>query len=117
VPDSTQSIKEDFVTPATATELALTQIFAEVLHMKRVGATADHLRLGADSIQLFQITARANRSGMKITAKQLLQHRNAAALGALIDTSAESTPATSAVALPSLGEFKRSRRSGQTARN
>ncbi len=117
VPDSAERIEEEFVMPATATERALTQIFAEVLHMERVGATADLLQLGADSIQLFQITARANRSGLKITAKQLLQQRNAAALAALIDSGAEAAAASAPAALPTLGQFKRSRRAGATGRN
>jgi hypothetical protein len=71
------------------------------------------LKLGADSIQLFQITARANRSGLKVTAKQLLQHRNAAALGALIDSGPE-TPASAP--LPSLAQFQRNRQTGASSR-
>jgi hypothetical protein len=69
--------------------------------------------MGADSIQLFQITARANRAGIKITARQLLQHRNAAALGALADLGGEASTVVEAnSSLPSLGQFKRSRRAG-----
>jgi aryl carrier-like protein len=102
------------VAPTTPTEVALTAIFGEVLNLERVGATADLLKLGADSIQLFQITARANRAGIKITARQLLQHRNAAALGALADSGGgeESAATTANPALPSLGQFKRNRRTG-----
>ena len=110
-PDPAQIVKEDFVAPSTDTEVALTKIFAEVLSMERVGVTADLLKLGADSIQLFQITARANRANIKITAKQLLQHRNAAALAALVNSGAADVAAASAnAALPSLSQFKRSRK-------
>jgi amino acid adenylation domain-containing protein len=113
VPDATQTAKQEFVAPSTPTEVALTTIFGEVLNLERVGATADLLKLGADSIQLFQITARANRAGIKITARQLLQHRNAAALGALADSGGgEAAAATGNSALPSLGQFKRNRRTG-----
>jgi amino acid adenylation domain-containing protein len=115
VPDAGQTAKEEFVAPTTPTELALTKIFSEVLNVERVGVTADLLRLGADSIQLFQITARANRAGIRITAKQLLQHRNAGALAAAADAGGveDSTAATAANrALPSLGQFKRNRRTG-----
>ena len=113
VPDATQTAKQEFVAPSTPTEVALTTIFGEVLNLERVGATADLLKLGADSIQLFQITARANRAGIKITARQLLQHRNAAALGALADSGGgEAAAATANAALPSLGQFKRNRRTG-----
>jgi aryl carrier-like protein len=109
-PDTTPLAAEEFVAPSTATEVALTKIFEEVLNLAQVGANADLLKLGADSIQLFQITARANRAGIRITAKQLLQHRNAAALGAIADASDESSDAVTHAILPSLGQFKRSRR-------
>jgi aryl carrier-like protein len=113
VPDAMLITKEEFVEPTTPTELALTKIFGEVLNLERVGATSDLLKLGADSIQLFQITARANRAGLKITARQLLQHRNAAALAAVADLGGESySVAEAKSSLPSLGQFKRSRRAG-----
>jgi amino acid adenylation domain-containing protein len=111
-PDATQTAKEEYVAPTTPTELALTRIFGEVLNLEQVGATADLLKLGADSIQLFQITARANRAGFKITAKQLLQHRNAAALGAIADSGDETSQTGTHAILPSLGQFKRNRRAG-----
>jgi amino acid adenylation domain-containing protein len=111
-PDATQTAKEEYVAPTTATEVALTKIFGEVLNLEQVGATADLLKLGADSIQLFQITARANRAGLKMTAKQLLQHRNAAALGAIADSGEETSQTGTHAILPSLGQFKRNRRAG-----
>jgi len=112
-PDSTQMEAVEFVAPTTATEVALTKIFEEVLNLERVGVTADLLKLGADSIQLFQITARANRGGIKITAKQLLQYRNARALAAVADSSAgEAVPGDLGATLPTLGQFKRNRRTG-----
>jgi aryl carrier-like protein len=112
VPDATQTAKEEFVAPTSPTEVALTRIFGEVLTLERVGVTADLLKLGADSIQLFQITARANRAGIKITARQLLQHRNAAALAAVADLGGDAAATTTNAPLPSLGQFKRNRRAG-----
>jgi len=121
VPDVALSSPEEFVAARTPTEVALTTIFAEVLRVQKVGVNADLLRMGADSIQLFQITARANRAGVKINARQLLQHRTAAAIAAAADTAAlnaaEAPTATaSAPVLPSLGDFQRSRRSGSIPR-
>ena len=115
VPDATQTVKEDFVAPSGETEVALTKIFAEVLNLERVGATSDLLKLGADSIQLFQITARANRAGIKITARQLLQHRNATALAAAVAAAATDgggSPGAPPSPLPTLDKFKRTRRTG-----
>jgi amino acid adenylation domain-containing protein len=116
IPEATQVANEDYVAPSGATEIALTKIFAEVLRMEQVGVTSDLLRLGADSIQLFQITARANRGGIKITAKQLLQLRNARALAALVDVAAGAGDAPSGPALPTLNQFQRPRRSGTPVR-
>jgi aryl carrier-like protein len=91
----------------------LAKIFEEVLNLERVGVTADLLKMGADSIQLFQITARANRGGIKITAKQLLQYRNARALAAAADSSPNEEAAGDAgKPLPTLAQFKRNRRAG-----
>ena len=110
VPDATLTSNQEFVAPTSPTEVALTDIFAEVLNMERVGLTDDLLKLGADSIQLFQIIARANRVGIKISAKQLLQLRNAAALAAVVDAGSGGAAAVTATALPSLSQFKRNRR-------
>ncbi len=112
IPEATQAAKEDYVAPSGATEVALTKIFAEVLHIEQVGVTSDLLRLGADSIQLFQITARANRGGIKITAKQLLQLRNARALAAVADSTAHAGDAPNGPLLPTLAQFQRTRRTG-----
>jgi aryl carrier-like protein len=72
----------------------------------------DLLRLGADSIQLFQIIARSSREGFRLTAKQLLQHRTVRAVAALLDgvTPGAASAADSRSSLPTLGQFKRSPR-------
>ena len=74
-PDMNGAADEEFVAPRTPTEICLAGIWAEVLHLPRVGANMDLLRLGADSIQLFQIIARSTREGFRLTARQLLQQR------------------------------------------
>jgi aryl carrier-like protein len=80
--------------PATAAEAALARICAEVLRLDSVGTRSDLFDLGADSIQLFQITARANREGMKLTAKQLIQHRTVERLVRVLEAAAPEAPAT-----------------------
>jgi amino acid adenylation domain-containing protein len=109
VPDTAQLVAQEFVPAETATEKALVEIFAQVMQLDRVGRTADILKLGADSIQLFQITARANRAGMSLTAKQLL-HRTAQALAALLDAGTAAEPGSAKTAVPSLAAFARKRR-------
>ena len=95
--------QEKYVAPVTPIETTLEAIFAEVLHMPRISTAADLLLLGTDSIQLFQITARANRAGLAITTKQLLQHRTVAALAAYLEASGkDGGTGADAPALPSL---------------
>jgi aryl carrier-like protein len=123
VPESSPAAQQEFVPPTTPTELTLTRIFAEVLRTERIGITDDLLKLGTDSIQLFQITARANRAGIKLSARQLLQHRTAAAIAALADLGGgtspvitDPTPTDPPPTLPTLGQFQRSRRAGANTR-
>jgi hypothetical protein len=72
----------------------------------------DLLKLGADSIQLFQIIARSSREGFRLTAKQLLHHRNVRAVAALLDgpAPATGTAADNRPTLPTLGQFQRNQR-------
>ncbi len=117
VPDAAHVTNDEYVAPRNDTEIALTRIFAEVLRVDRVSVTSDLLRLGADSIQLFQITARANREGIKITTKQLLQMRNAEALAAVTSLrSGAGDAAAAGPALPTLAQFQRDRRAGTPTR-
>jgi len=77
--------ESEFVAPHTALERALCDIWAEVLGRERIGTTDDIFALGADSIQLFKITARANRQGIPLMAKVLFTHRTIAAVAGALD--------------------------------
>ncbi len=110
-PEPAEGAVDEFVAPATATEICLARIWGEVLHLPRVGANMDLLRLGADSIQLFQIIARSTREGFRLTARQLLQERTLRAVAALADAAVPAAEAGEArAALPTLGQFQRERR-------
>jgi amino acid adenylation domain-containing protein len=93
--------------PQTPTEVALARIWADVLHLERVGLDDDFFALGGDSIQLFQITARANQRGLRLAAKEVLRHPTIAALAHRVDDIARtlqdraaSAPAVSIARLP-----------------
>jgi aryl carrier-like protein len=116
VPDTASVANDEYIAPGNDTEAALTKIFAEVLRKDRVSVTSDLLRLGADSIQLFQITARANRGGIKITAKQLLQFRHARGLAAVATLGGNSGALAEGPVLPTLAQFQRKRRPGTPPR-
>ena len=55
-------------------------IWAEVLRLERVGINDNLFELGADSLHVFQITARANKAGIQVTPRQVLQFRTIAAI-------------------------------------
>ncbi len=91
-------------------ERTLAGIWSAVLH-RPVGRDDDLLAMGADSIQLFQITARANAADIPLLARHLLQHRTVAAVAAFLDDAAlgEAAPGETPVA-PSLQHFRRDRK-------
>ena len=68
---STADVKQ----PQTPSEETLVTICAQVLGAAAVGTDDDLLDLGADSIHLFQITARATQKGLPLTAKLIWSHR------------------------------------------
>jgi acyl-coenzyme A synthetase/AMP-(fatty) acid ligase/aryl carrier-like protein len=99
-----------FVAPANPLERTLAQIWESVLGNAPLGRDADIFELGADSIQMFQITARARRAGLSLTAKQVIQHRTIANLAAAL-AGAEPHAATARAGMQSVREFKKSRAS------
>ncbi len=91
--------------PRSALERTLAVIWSTVLH-RPVGRDDDLLAMGADSIQLFQITARANAADIPLLARHLLQHRTVAGVAAALgDTAPAEAPA-----VPSLQQFRRDRK-------
>ena len=85
-PDINASDEQIFAAPATPLEASLASIWAEVLKVDRVSRDSDLFSLGANSIHLFQIAARANRQGILLSARQLLDHRTVAALATSLET-------------------------------
>jgi len=74
-----------FIAPRTATEAKVAAVCAEVLHLDRVSVHASLFDLGADSIHLFQIIARAALVGVSLAPQQILRLRTVAALAAELD--------------------------------
>jgi|CZKY01.1.fsa_nt_gi amino acid adenylation domain-containing protein len=80
----------EFVAPRTEQEKTLSAIWAEVLHLERVGIQDNLFELGADSLHIFQIVARAGKVGMKIPPALILKHRTIAAVLAQLESGAAS---------------------------
>jgi len=71
-----------FIAPRTPAEAKLASVWAEVLHLDRVSVHESLFDLGADSIHLFQIVARAALVGIPLAPQQILRLRTVAALAA-----------------------------------
>jgi amino acid adenylation domain-containing protein len=71
-----------FIAPRTPAEAKLAAVCADVLHLDRVSVHDSLFDLGADSIHLFQIIARAALVGISLAPQQILRLRTVAALAA-----------------------------------
>jgi hypothetical protein len=69
-----------FIAPRTPAEAKLATVCAEVLQLGRVSVHDSLFDLGADSIHLFQIVARAALVGIPLAPQQILRLRTVAAL-------------------------------------
>lgn len=94
--------------PRPGLETVVAEIWTDVLRQP-VSRDDDLLALGADSIQLFQITARLNAAGHPVLARHLLQHRTVKALAASLSVE-PALPPSPAASIPTLQQFRRDRR-------
>jgi acyl-CoA synthetase (AMP-forming)/AMP-acid ligase II/acyl carrier protein len=78
-----------FIAPRTPVEAKLAAVCAEVLHLDRVSVHDSLFDLGADSIHLFQIIARAAQAGITLAPQQILRLRTVAALAAESNATSE----------------------------
>ncbi len=86
-PDTGRAARQkDYVAARTEQEKTLAAIWAEVLHLERVGIQDNLFELGADSLHIFQIVARAGKIGMKIPPALILKYRTIAAVLAQVET-------------------------------
>jgi amino acid adenylation domain-containing protein/non-ribosomal peptide synthase protein (TIGR01720 family) len=69
--------------PRTSVEVALAEIWRELLGLETVGVHDNFFRLGGDSILSIQLVARARRAGLVVTPRQIFENQTIAALAAL----------------------------------
>ena len=106
-PDAIRLVREkEFVAPHTSQEKILAEIWAEVLHLERVGTRDNLFELGADSLHIFQIAARANKAGIKLAPAQFLKYRTIAALLEQLENGSAGVPNT---AMPAIVPVPRER--------
>jgi aryl carrier-like protein len=89
--DAEQSNVRRTIRPArNEREERLLSICSEVLNIEQIGIDDNLFELGADSIQIFRIVARANRSGINLTAQQILTSPSVEVLAGEAGSEAES---------------------------
>ena len=79
-----ESKAKSFTDPITPEEHQLAAIWSSVLELSAVSTTESIFELGADSLLIFRIAARAQREGLPVTATLIFQHRTIHALGAAL---------------------------------
>jgi non-ribosomal peptide synthase protein (TIGR01720 family) len=67
--------KQEYVAPATDTEIALAQIWEQILKVKQVGAADNFFNLGGDSILAMQVIARAAQVGIRRTVSDFFERQ------------------------------------------
>jgi len=77
---SGQTRASQYVAPRTPEEETMARIWAEVLRIEKVGVNDNLFELGADSLHVFQIAGRANKAGIPVTPRQILQFRSIGAI-------------------------------------
>ncbi|AMA46431.1 non-ribosomal peptide synthase/polyketide synthase [Pseudomonas alabamensis] len=70
--------------PTTRNEQRLAALWAEVLHLERVGVSDNFFELGGDSIVSMQVVGRARQQGLHFTPKALFQHQTVRSLAAVL---------------------------------
>jgi amino acid adenylation domain-containing protein len=92
-----------YVAPRNADEETMAKIWAEVLHLERVGVEDNIFELGADSLHVFQISARASQAGIDAKPRQILQYHTISAVLAQV---AASGPVTKSSPLTAVSRAK-----------
>jgi amino acid adenylation domain-containing protein/non-ribosomal peptide synthase protein (TIGR01720 family) len=68
-------IDERYVAPRTPVETSLSDIWASVLRLPRVGIHDNFFEIGGDSILAIQIVSRCNQAGVAVSIADLFDHR------------------------------------------
>ncbi len=99
-PDAANVRPDSFAAPETPRETELAKICAEILNAEKISVDRSLFDLGADSIHIFQIVARANRLGMPIAPQDVLTFQTVRALAAHLDQVGNGHPRGDSVEIP-----------------
>ncbi|MFO0777382.1 MAG: amino acid adenylation domain-containing protein [Nitrospira sp.] len=102
-PEQAQTTRSDtYVAPRNDVEATLMQIWADVLHLDRVGIHDNFFSIGGDSILCLQVVAKAHRANVKVTPKLIFEHHTVAEIADALATanSVPSEPASKEETVP-----------------
>ncbi|MDZ7333004.1 MAG: amino acid adenylation domain-containing protein [candidate division KSB1 bacterium] len=72
-----------FIAPRNPVEEKLSEIWRQVLGVKRISMNDNFFELGGDSILGIQVIAKANQAGLKLSPKQIFEHPTIAGLASV----------------------------------
>ncbi|MFC6085306.1 amino acid adenylation domain-containing protein [Sphaerisporangium aureirubrum] len=78
-------------TPASPAERILASVYAEVLGLERVGTDDDFFSIGGDSIRSIQVASRAAAQGVRVSPREIFQHRTVTELAAAVTRRGDET--------------------------
>ncbi|MGC2698348.1 MAG: amino acid adenylation domain-containing protein [Candidatus Angelobacter sp.] len=103
MPQDSGAVPADIrIEPATEAERVLAEIWREVLGVEHIGIHDNFFNLGGDSILSIQVASRANRSGIKLTPRDVFERQTIAQLAAphhTTEVAVEAAPAAGPVPL------------------
>jgi non-ribosomal peptide synthase protein (TIGR01720 family) len=73
-------LQNSYVAPRNETEQTIANIWQEILGIEQIGIEDNFLELGGDSLLSIQITARANKAGLRFTNQHLFEYPTIAQL-------------------------------------
>src|SRR5262249_15335196 len=84
LPEPEWEERSGYEAPRDEVEVALAEVWSEVLRAERVGIHDNFFELGGDSILSIQVVARAAERGLRVSSKQLFQQQTIAELGRVV---------------------------------
>ncbi|UCP12292.1 amino acid adenylation domain-containing protein [Pseudomonas sp. MM213] len=80
LPQPDAAPQQAFVAPQDAMQMALAQIWQDVLGLERVGLEDNFFELGGDSIISIQVVSRARQAGIRLSPRDLFQYQTVRSL-------------------------------------
>ncbi|HEX8935378.1 MAG TPA: condensation domain-containing protein, partial [Pseudonocardiaceae bacterium] len=99
-PDRAAEPVAQYLAPRSTTEQILVGIWAQVLHVERVGVHDNFFELGGDSILSIQVVSRARRAGVQVSTKDIFFRQTVAELAASVGDVLPESPDNEVIAGP-----------------